>query len=288
MSSLELALHPLVILNISDHCTRQRVQTQQTLIFGALLGSVQNRRVEILNSFELPHNPQIQIDMQYLQVKQEQYRQVFPDLELLGWYTTGTNIDLLPINKQFLQANESPIVLLLDPQNAQSEMPIKMFETNIIGADAKMSLLPVEFQVETNEAERIAVDHTHKEQNENVSTPPVALHLQSQASAIRMLLERVKVLLQYVDDAKQGKIPADHKILGHIAALARRLPMNMTTEFQKEFNADYNDVMLLTALSVITKSAEVLNELVEKKTVSQMSGGHRKARGSKADRMMQI
>lgn len=51
--ALDVSLHPLVILNISDHYTRSKVRTGQERVFGALMGQLSGRKVEIFNSFEL-------------------------------------------------------------------------------------------------------------------------------------------------------------------------------------------------------------------------------------------
>ena len=48
-------LHPLVIINISDHATRSRVRNQGQFqrVIGALLGYQKGKELEVLNSFEL-------------------------------------------------------------------------------------------------------------------------------------------------------------------------------------------------------------------------------------------
>ena len=90
---LNLSLHPLVLINISDHWTRTKVQNQKEnpRVIGALLGTyfylcfvklitfivgVQTgRNVEIFNSFELVFSVTdgaIVIDQTYLHKKQEQ------------------------------------------------------------------------------------------------------------------------------------------------------------------------------------------------------------------------
>ena len=52
--SLSYVLHPLVVINISDHHTRVCAQNQASeRIFGVLLGEQSGRRVEIANSFEI-------------------------------------------------------------------------------------------------------------------------------------------------------------------------------------------------------------------------------------------
>lgn len=76
--AMEVFLHPLVIINISDHHTRERVGLGKSggRIFGVLLGTQSGRRVEIINSFEMvlkkdkeKENTSPTIDKELLQLK---------------------------------------------------------------------------------------------------------------------------------------------------------------------------------------------------------------------------
>ena len=53
--SVVVRLHPLVIMNLSDHATRARVRNNGNTqrVVGALLGLQRGKEVELLNSFEL-------------------------------------------------------------------------------------------------------------------------------------------------------------------------------------------------------------------------------------------
>ena len=74
--SVTCSLHPLVIMNIADHWTRNRAQkSSRPLIFGALIGKQKGRNIEVMNSFELKYdivNDAVVIAMDYYQVKEEQ------------------------------------------------------------------------------------------------------------------------------------------------------------------------------------------------------------------------
>jgi COP9 signalosome complex subunit 6 len=68
----------LVLINISDHCTRTRANSGDTgaHVLGILLGSQVGRSVDISNSFEIKWERDaqgaIQIDQAFLVHKQEQ------------------------------------------------------------------------------------------------------------------------------------------------------------------------------------------------------------------------
>lgn len=51
-SSLEIALHPLVLLSISDYITRHTLRQQKCPIVGALLGQQNGRHITIEHAFE--------------------------------------------------------------------------------------------------------------------------------------------------------------------------------------------------------------------------------------------
>lgn len=122
-SALLVSLHPLVIMNISEHWTRTRAQSEfsaNNQIVGALIGKQKGRNVEIMNSFELKFDlidNQVTIDNDYYKLKEGQFKQVFADMEILGWYKNGDipSENDLKIHRQLIQFNESLLFLKLNP-----------------------------------------------------------------------------------------------------------------------------------------------------------------------------
>ena len=87
--SVSLSLHPLVIMNISEHWTRTKAQRGAATndVFGALIGRQSGRNIEIMNSFELDFqriDSQVVIDRDYYDLKESQFKQVFSDMDFLG------------------------------------------------------------------------------------------------------------------------------------------------------------------------------------------------------------
>lgn len=86
-SGLTFKLHPLVLLNISDHYTRVKSQATGAdagssagadspppppRVFGCVIGVQRGRTVEIFNSFELLYDPSTHsLDRAFLEKKQE-------------------------------------------------------------------------------------------------------------------------------------------------------------------------------------------------------------------------
>ncbi|KAE9392708.1 hypothetical protein BT96DRAFT_830258 [Gymnopus androsaceus JB14] len=181
-SGLSIALHPLAILSISEHFTRLKLQTETAFPFnafiatlGALLGTQNGREVEIVNTFELAMDENGEtIDHSFLVSRRDQYKQTFPSLELIGWYTvapipTRRHIEL---HSQFTGYCSTPLLLLLQPSTTlvgsadgtSQNLPFKAYEQTFEMKDRTSRSVFVEaaYNVETGEAERIAVDWTAK------------------------------------------------------------------------------------------------------------------------------
>ncbi|XP_045427602.1 COP9 signalosome complex subunit 6 isoform X3 [Pipistrellus kuhlii] len=250
--SVSVALHPLVILNISDHWIRMRSQEGRPMqVIGALIGKQEGRNIEVMNSFELLSHTveeKIIIDKEYYYTKEEQFKQVFKELEFLGWYTTGGPPDPSDIH-------------------VHKQLPVSVFESviDIINGEATMLFAELTYTLATEEAERIGVDHvarmTATGSGENST---VAEHLIAQHSAIKMLHSRVKLILEYVKASEAGEVPFNHEILREAYALCHCLPVLSTDKFKTDFYDQCNDVGLMAYLGTITKTCNTMNQFVNK------------------------
>ncbi|ORX87173.1 COP9 signalosome complex subunit 6-like protein [Basidiobolus meristosporus CBS 931.73] len=287
-SGILVSLHPLTLMNISDHFSRIKVQQKcsQPQILGALLGAQSGRDIEIFNSYELAFNVidgQIEVDGSYFITKQEQFRQVFPEYDFLGWYSVGSQPSSsdLAIHRQLMTYNESPLFLQLDPHDltAIRNLPITIYETfvDIVDEQAQTLFIQSNYKIETGEAERIAVDHVAHTVNESgESNSALIAHLTNQRNAIKMLHTRVDFLKRYIEDVKSGNIPEDPQILREIASLCNQLPAMNGPEFRDKFMTEYNDVLLISYLATLTKGINSIQGLVEKFNVANSSQSRRR------------
>ena len=86
----------LVLINITDHFNRTRANSEASTsgqrVLGVLLGQQQGRVVDISNSFELSYTTVDGVPViveEFFTLKAGQYKQVFKDLEAVGWYATA-------------------------------------------------------------------------------------------------------------------------------------------------------------------------------------------------------
>ncbi|CAL9099330.1 unnamed protein product [Musa acuminata var. zebrina] len=300
-SGLTFKLHPLVIVNISDHHTRVRAQIQHSAsaaplggggrVFGCVIGVQRGRTVEIFNSFELLYDPLTHsLDRSFLEKKQELYKKVFPNFYILGWYSTGSEAQEsdLQIHKALMDINESPVYVLLNPliNHAQKDLPVTIYESelHIIDGIPQLIFVRSNYTIETVEAERISVDHVAhlKPSDGGSAATQLAAHLTGIHSAIKMLNSRIRVVHQYLVAMQKGDIPLDNSFLRQVSSLLRRLPAMESEKFQddflmfdacnfflsstfsKVFFFEYNDTLLVAYLAMLTNCSSTLNELVDK------------------------
>lgn len=275
LPSVTVSLHPLVLMNISEHWSRLRAQSgSRQDVYGALIGQQKSRNIEILNSFELKFeviDGDVVINRDYYATKEEQYKQVFSDLDFLGWYNTSSSTPTerdIKVHKQICQIYESPIMLQLDPLSRNvDQMPIKLYESviDIVQGEATMLFVPLTYTLATEEAERIGVDHVARmSTNESGENSVVAEHLVAQHSAIKMLHYRIKLVLAYVKAVEEGTLKPNHEIMREAYSLSQRLPVVQGSQFRQEFYTQCNDVGLITYLASITRACNDMNQLVSK------------------------
>ncbi|KAJ0986980.1 hypothetical protein J5N97_005336 [Dioscorea zingiberensis] len=281
-SGLTFKLHPLVIVNISDHHTRVKAQAQYHgggegggRVFGCVIGVQRGRTVEIFNSFEILCDPETHtLDRPFLEKKMELYKKVFPNFYVLGWYSTGSDAqesDML-IHKALMDINESPVYVLLNPSTnpARKDLPVTIYESELHVIDGNPQLIFVRsnYTIETVEAERISVDHVAhlKPSDGGSAATQLAAHLTGIHSAIKMLHSRVKLLHQYLMLVESGRCeyPLDHSLLRQVSSLLRRLPTMESEKFQDDFLMEFNDTLLITYLAMFTNCSSTMNELVDK------------------------
>ncbi|KAM0787944.1 hypothetical protein ACM66B_006149 [Microbotryomycetes sp. NB124-2] len=285
---LKVALHPLPVLNISEHLTRVSLQQKDpdVKVVGALLGTQVGRAIEIMNTFEIvieqaqDGSGQLKLDHAYFVTRADQFKQVFPSFDFLGWYTIGDepsqqDIDL---HKQFFTYNETPLLLQLSRTRStdNKNVPVAVYEslTEVIDNEPQVVFVKTDYEIETGEAERVAVDHAAKVSGgaEGGQSSMIA-NLTTQRNAIQMLADRVKVIVQYLQAVAQGTAPRDEETLRMISALCTSLPATDAVDFQQEFMTEYNDVLLTTYLATLTKQLNTANDLLDKQLLLVSNSG---------------
>lgn len=297
-SGLTINLHPLPILSVSEHYNRARLASTNSSpkIFGALLGSQSNRDVSISNSFELIFadgdvamdgnggaGSSTIINADFLEQRKEQFKQVFPTLDVVGWYAVGKtpSSEDVDLHRQFSILIDTPIFLLFDPGNSTQDLPLTVYEAALESRDENGKFVQLEYGIETGEAERIAVDGVSRGGMGQSDEGLVEGNLTTQRNAIRMLYERIEVLVKYISAVMDKTAPADHSLLRQITSLVATLPTIDAAEYKAELSTEYSDVQLTSYLTSLTKQLAALSDYSDKHhTLFPGGGGDDAGQGS--------
>mmetsp|Transcript_13043 Transcript_13043/g.15199 ORF Transcript_13043/g.15199 Transcript_13043/m.15199 type:complete len:283 (-) Transcript_13043:173-1021(-) len=264
-----------------DHFTRQLnsadSERKGQKVYGALFGVQNGLEAHIYDSFELIYTSELGegvLDTEHLNTKKNQFSQVFPDYELLGWYATGkdpTEDDML-FHKKICEVTESPFFLLFEPKIVPGlkELPISLFESvlQVMNDVPTMTFVDVPYKIETAESELVTIDtmrdgDVFDEANGGPSSGLI-VHLQNLRNSILMLRKRVDAIKTYVDKSKNGEIEKNHEMLRQISGLCNQLPIANSETFKEHFFMEYNDTLLLTYLASIMKGAAAMGDIMGK------------------------
>lgn len=320
--SSPVILHPLVVINVSDHYTRftamrmfpeaalrNAAQNSEfathaitdadgnTRVLGILLGTQSGRTVEICHSFELPvtlsDSGHMDVDVEFMQKRIQQYRQIFGQYNVVGWYCTGSKVsseDHRLHTEVFSVLNEAPILLLMNPSlNAPGDRVVNkgrssqpsagdhkpahssgmlvtyQMELRVVDDTHKMILAPVPHRYASEDSERIAVDHVmrHAIPGGEDGTSSTALHLWTLRRSIKMLKNRMELLVSFLEATANGAIEIDHSLLRRVAGVCARLPAMDCKEFSEAFADERHDSLIVTYLAGVTKAMCSMNEAVD-------------------------
>jgi len=264
-------LHPLAVLNISDHYSRAvgaapEEQKAATCVVGGLIGTQKQGVTEVFNSFELYIQGSGIVDEAYFLRKAAHFKNVFHEYDVVGWYCAPQrdvrHQDTIVANS----GNNNLVSLVLQP-NSSDDIPFSAFSAS--GQN-------IALKVASTEAEQIGIDHIARTVTKGGSASmQLTAHLGGMHSAARKLSEGIEIICGYLKAVKEGAVPKDHGILREVHTLCNRLPTGDSNNKDKLLQ-DYNDVLLVAYLSSLTKTANESNELVEKfNTVFEKHRRHR-------------
>jgi len=286
-SGMDIRIHPLVVLHIADQYTRTSLQTSQQRVLGALMGSQSGRVVNVVDALDiafefgaqektsatadLKDNKNFAEALKTFEDDVKLFKATFPQYEMLGWYTTASAVEPIhsAIHKQMKAYNERPFMFLVDQKvdSKARDLPCTLYSEVIHVSGDKISaeFVPSAFKIESEEAERVTAVHCAKVISQvDTNTSTVTPHYSTLQQAVTTLNQRLKVVQQFLKDTQSNKIKADHAILRQIKGMCNRLPAANALDFKENFVSEYNDALLVAYLATITKSASIVNEVVDK------------------------
>ncbi|KAJ1373747.1 hypothetical protein KIN20_036243 [Parelaphostrongylus tenuis] len=276
---VECGLHPLVIMNISEHWTRMRAQSRDKVaqkVYGAVLGAIEEGRVDMVNSFELrmyPKDGHMQFNEEFLRQRLSQYKEVFPELDVVGWYCTGDDEleqDEVHLQSLFALTIDSPVFVKLNPtvdSATKRNIPVKVYcskDTPL--ASHEHTLVEIDWTLVSEQSERIGIDHiarlSHAGDDGAVSIE--GKQMRAAGSAIGMLLDRIEIICNYLRGVEEGRFPPNAEIIREANKICQRLPLIKPAEFDKRFKAQERDARAAMLLARMTEICGTLSSLQTK------------------------
>jgi len=286
-------VHSLIPVTISDQWIRLRVQgngkgPQQ--VFGALLGKPSGRNLEILNTFEVRTTTRADgvqaVDEEYFTTRALLYKETFPDLEFLGFYTSGdhnsTDAQDESLQSQAKKISESPLLLKMNTAEPiyMNKISLTTFESD--PSDETQILFRVmPMKIISELAEQIGLDHMARFSTTGAANESaIAKGLSAHIGAMGNLMKGVKAALEYVKAVQDGTIEGDQEILQDIHKMVKILSAQKTDEFrEKELQQAADHKLVLVLSSMVDDVGTMLNLSSKLELLSSERGTSKKHQG---------
>ncbi|CAK0792548.1 unnamed protein product [Prorocentrum cordatum] len=130
----------------------------------------------------------------------------------------------------------------------------------------KVNWHQVPYAIDTLEAERIAVNHVAKSATTARAghSSDFTQHTGGLANSVVMLSGRVRELLDYMKDVKEGRAPKNHEVLREMLSICQALQASQPDALRKEFCGEFNDATLVVLMATLTKACASTSDLLDK------------------------
>jgi len=267
-SNLTVKIHPVVIFSILDSYVRRNDESQ-TRVIGSLLGTNIDGVVEIKNSFPVPHTEgeAVAVEMEFHATMIELHHKASPKEMIVGWYSTGAEIDEVSAVIHDFYSKEmttTPVHITVDTALTNNTMAIKAYtSTSVSFADKPLGsqFLPLPCEIEAHDAEKIGVDVLIKAKN----TPNMLLaDLENLENSVEKLIQLIDTVYDYVSKVLDGKVTPDNKIGRFLADAVASLPKFDLASWEKVFNNNLQDLLMVIYLANLTRTQLSLAEKLQK------------------------
>jgi len=278
-------VHPAVLFSIVDHYSRR--EEEQNRVIGTLLGTIDDeKKVTVCSCFPVPHTEteeQVAVNTDFHATMLQLHQRVFPKQQVVGWYSTGEEVNDSSIlfHDFYGQEVERPVHLLLDLGLGESRMSCKAY----ISAQLRLGDLvlgtcfqDIKLSVDS-QADRVGIDTVLKTSQGGDSAlsagPSPTAEVESMQLVIKKLLRTLENVMEYVDKAGVSSTdPAVLRLLQDVVASAPRMP---AIQFDQMFNSQVQDMLVVVYLANLTRTQLALAEKLQ--SVALSSGAQTGTRG---------
>eukprot|EP00547_Thalassionema_nitzschioides_P008074 CAMPEP_0194224602 /NCGR_PEP_ID=MMETSP0156-20130528/37880_1 /TAXON_ID=33649 /ORGANISM="Thalassionema nitzschioides, Strain L26-B" /LENGTH=296 /DNA_ID=CAMNT_0038956245 /DNA_START=84 /DNA_END=974 /DNA_ORIENTATION=+ len=236
-----IEFHPLAIVHMADQYTRitsgGSPLPSNAPVVGLLFGMTgEEEQWQVLDADDIATDI-IETTQQQVSLHQA----VFPLHSVVGWYRVSSE-DAEPIaedlqttqrlQQHFCSSAEQPFIFCFCqvPKNKGSDgdngideddsenLPITLYQ---VDSDANVLLAMEDWTLKTSDAEKIAVETVLREQPQQESG--FLKHAAEMESAIMKMKDRLSVLIQFLEDTQEGKVPFQPRLMRQVQSVVCHL-----------------------------------------------------------------
>ncbi|KAG8803324.1 hypothetical protein FRB91_009696 [Serendipita sp. 411] len=256
-------LNATAVFTILDHYLRKR--ENQSRVIGTLMGIRTESDVEVRSAFAVLHSEsaeQVAIDEEYFQNMIEVTQKVQPREQILGWYSTGSELNNFSALFQNYYSNQTAphqaIHLTVDTGDQTREMAIKAYLGSPMGVSAKpdnCTFTPIPVVLRHAESERPSLNLLRAAADAPNHLTPVLSDLQNLEQSLLDVISMIERVQGYVQAVIEGDLEGD-------ASIGRYLldTLNTTTEglekgkLESLFNVHVQDTLMVSYLANLVRS----------------------------------
>ncbi|GAV02332.1 hypothetical protein RvY_12915 [Ramazzottius varieornatus] len=279
-ATTQVDVHPVVFLHIADHYHRNVAQHAGKLqVYGALLGRQDGSKTEICFAFEIKVDvigKRLELDKTYWLMKEVQFKQIFPDLDYIGWYCVSDEyltMNDLDLQNQFWEVSQNPFLLKTRPGKPDA-FPADLFESIIefVSGEPKVKFIPVEYNMVFEDSEQVGVNHIATKADTETAESATGeneyqISMRSMTSAVRMLQERLSVICQYVRAVEAGTLPPDNEILIELKRIIDLLESLDSDEQKEKYSVMRLQAIMTSSVGIYAQTVEGMIDFIRKNVV---------------------
>ncbi|KAF8524703.1 Mov34-domain-containing protein [Hysterangium stoloniferum] len=258
-----VTVHPVALFAILDHFLRRK-ETQERVI-GTLLGTRTDNEIEVRNAFAVLHSEtteQVAVDMDYHRAMYELHQKVNPKEVIVGWYSTGSNLNTYSaLIQNFYSQETAPyqaVHIAMDTGVQEGEqVGVKAYLSSPVGVSPRPEncvFVPIPCELRLHDAERSGLDLLSKAASSS-STVSLESDLATLEASLQQVADMVERVLAYVRSVISGEINGD-------IAVGRYLMDTLSVssagiekgKLEGLFNAHLQDTLMVSYLANLVRS----------------------------------
>lgn len=217
-------------------------------VYGGLLGLQTGKKIELYYAFEFYNQCEddsaINLDIAYIDERKKMTEQLFPNYELLGFFTSNNGICPNDKDKEVIKAMDyfgvvSPICLVLSTQVEDAEeLPIAAYEIN--KHDKKF--LKLSHEIEGFESERICLDTVTKSTDIQNNESAMIQNMETLRNALGMLKGNMKIIRNALNDKEFQQDPV---FISQIDDLVKNYPDVLNPDLLNLLHDKEEEILIL-------------------------------------------